>query len=134
MSTSLTLIVALTLGAPALKDKEPPGKGPGYVGITFQKDEGGLIITEVKPESPALKAGLRVNDVIVKVEGASMKDADTGDFVKLVGGMRPGTIVALDVQRGTEMLTLKVKLGARPADFTPTPPIRPPVIIDDPRP
>ena len=53
MTTSLTLVAALTLGAPALKEKEPPAKGPGYIGITFQKDEGGLIITDVKPESPA---------------------------------------------------------------------------------
>jgi S1-C subfamily serine protease len=133
MTTSLTLLAALSIGAPALKEKEPPAKGPGYIGVTFQKDEGGLVVTEVKPDSPALKAGLKVNDLIVKVEETSLKDAETTEFVKLVGSMRPGTVVALEVKRGNESLTLKVKLGARPADFTPTPPIRPP-IIDEPRP
>ena len=131
MTTSLTLVVALTIGAPALKEKEPPAKGPGYIGITFQKDEGGLIITDVKPESPAVKAGIRVNDLILKVEGSSLKDAETTEFVKIVGGMRPGTVVTLEVKRGNENLTLKVKLGARPADFSPTP-IIPPPIIDEP--
>jgi S1-C subfamily serine protease len=127
MTTSLTLIAALTLGAPALKEKEPPAKGPGYIGITFQKDEGGLVVTDVKPDSPAVKAGLRVSDLIQKVEGVSVKDAETTDFVKIVGGMRPGTVVTMEVKRGTENLTLKVKLGARPADFAPTPSIpRPP--------
>jgi S1-C subfamily serine protease len=133
MSTSLTLIAALSLGAPALKDKEPPGKGPGYLGITFQQQGGGMVITEVKPDSPASKGGVRVNDLVVKVEGTSMENADTSDFVRLIGSMRPGTIVALDVKRGSETLTLKVKLGARPPDFSPTP-IVPPPNIDDKRP
>lgn len=134
MITHLTVIAALSLGAPALKDKEPPPKGPGYMGITFQADGDGLLITDVKPDSPAQKAGVKVNDVIVKVEGNNMQNAETGDFVKLVGGMRPGTIVALDVKRGAETLTLKVKLGARPADFSPTPIPRPPIIEDPGRP
>ena len=29
----------------------------------------------------------------------------------MIGGMRPGTIVAVEVRRGSEMLTLKVKLA-----------------------
>jgi S1-C subfamily serine protease len=133
MSTSLTLIAAMSLGAPALKDKEPLGTGPGYLGITFQQHGEGMVITDVKPESPASKGGVRVNDLIVKVEGTSMENSDTGDFVKMIGGMRPGTIVALDVKRGTETLTLKVKLGVRPKDFSPTP-IIPPPNFDDKRP
>lgn len=129
--TSLTLITALALGAPALKDKEPLGTGPGYMGIMFQADGDGMLVTEVKPESPALKGGFKVNDVILKVEGTSMANGDTSDFVKLVGGMRPGTIVMMNVRRGKEVLVLKVKLGPRPADFSPTP-IIPPPRIDDP--
>jgi S1-C subfamily serine protease len=121
MFTHATLFAALVLGAPALKDREPLGKGPGYLGITFQKDEGGLVITDVKPDSPAAKGGVRVNDLIVKLDGASLVDAETGELVKLVGAMRPGTIVVIEVKRGTETLALKVKLGPRPPDFTPTP-------------
>jgi S1-C subfamily serine protease len=121
MQTSLTLIAALSLGAPALKEKEPLGSGPGYLGITFQKDDGGLMITDVKTEGPAAKAGVKVNDVVLGVEGTSLKDAETGDFVKMVGGMRPGTVIALEVKRGADTLTLKVKLGVRPKDFSPTP-------------
>jgi S1-C subfamily serine protease len=132
MFTQVTLVAALAVGAPALKDKEPLGTGPGYMGITFQKDDGGLVITDVKENAPAAKAGMKVNDLVVKVEGASFTDADTGDLVKLIGGMRPGTVVAVEVRRGSEMLTLKVKLGPRPADFQVRPTIPPPNI--DPRP
>ena len=131
MFTLIALGTALTVGAPALKDKEPLGTGPGYIGITFQADGDGLLITEVKPDSPATKANLKANDVILKVDGISMANEDTSDFVKLVGGMRPGTVIALDIRRGKESLVLKVKLGPRPADFSPIPQPRPPIIIDE---
>jgi S1-C subfamily serine protease len=131
MSTSLTLIAALSLGAPALKEKEPLGTGPGYLGITFQKEDVGILITDVKQEAPAAKAGVKLNDVVLAVDGTSLKDAETGDFVKMVGGMRPGTTIALEIKRGAETLTLKVKLGVRPKDFSPTPVPFPPQSIPD---
>lgn len=127
MYTSLTLVAALSVSAPALKEKEPLGTGPGYLGITFQKEDVGLLITDVKPDTPAAKAGVKPNDVVLAADGTSMKDAETGDFVKMVGAMRPGTVIALEVKRGAETLTLKIKLGVRPKDFSSTPVPIPPV-------
>ncbi|HEX3152737.1 MAG TPA: PDZ domain-containing protein [Gemmataceae bacterium] len=121
MSATLTLLAALSIGAPALKDKEPLGSGPGYLGIVFQKDGEGLTVTEVKADGPAHKAGLKEGDVIFKIDDADFKDSDTGDLVKFVGGMRPGTIVNVAVQRGTQKLVVKVKLTGRPPDFQPVP-------------
>jgi len=126
MFTHLTLATAMTLGAPALKEKEPLGTGPGYLGITFTKDSDGLQITEVKPDGPAAKAGVKEGDVIQKIDAADLRDAETTELVKLVGGMRPGTVIAVDVRRGKDVLTLKIKLGNRPPDFTPTPSRIPP--------
>jgi S1-C subfamily serine protease len=133
MFTQLTLAAALVVGAPALKDREPPAKGPGYLGIMVQKEDGGLLVTEVKEDGPAAKAGMKANDLIVQIEDVSMKEADTGDLVKLVGGMRPGTVVNVQLRRGSEAMIMKVKLGARPADFQPKPVIPPP-LIGDPQP
>ena len=130
MFTQLTLAAALAVGAPALKDKEPLGSGPGYLGITFTKDSDGLQVTEVKPDGPAAKAGVKEGDVIFKIDATDLKDADTTELVKLVGGMRPGTVIALEIHRGKDPRTLKVKLGARPPDFTPTPTRIPPPPID----
>ena len=126
MTPTLTLLAALALGAPALKDKEPLGKGPGYLGIRFSEAEDGLIVTDVQPDSPALKAGVRPNDVILKVDATSLKGADTGELVKVIGAMRPGTVVALDIMRGATAMTIKVKLGPRPADFQQMQPNYPP--------
>ena len=65
MLTPLTLATALLVGAPALKEKAPEGRGPGYMGITFQKDVGGLVVKEVKADGPAAWAGVKVEDLIV---------------------------------------------------------------------
>lgn len=130
MFIHLTLAAAMTVGAPALKEKEPLGTGPGYLGITFTKDNDGLQVTDVKPDGPAAKAGVKEGDVIQKIDAADLRDAETTELVKLVGGMRPGTVIAVDVRRGKDTLTLKIKLGARPPDFSPTPTHIPPKPID----
>ncbi len=130
MFTTLTL--AFALGAPALKDKEPLGKGPGYLGITFTADEEGVVITEVKADGPAAKAGLKEGDVLLKANDTELKDYDTTKFVEMIAAMRPNMVVGFKVRRGAEDLTVKVKLAPRPADFEAQrvrP--RPPVIIDD---
>lgn len=133
MFTALTLATAFAVGAPALKSKdEPLGKGPGYMGITFsQGDAGGLVLTEVKPDGPAAKAGLKENDVLLKANDTDLKEMDTTKFVELIAGMRPNQVVTFRVMREAEALTIKVKLGPRPADFESLRPVRPPPVIDD---
>ena len=56
MFTQLTLACALSLGAPALKEKEPLGTGPGYLGITFTKDSDGLDAWEAEVRKAFLAA------------------------------------------------------------------------------
>ena len=131
MFTQPTLAAALAVGAPALKDKEPLGTGPGYLGITFSKDSDGLQVTEVKPDGPAAKAGLKEGDIILKIDSHDLKDAETSEMVKLVGGMRPGTVIAVAIRRGTEDRTVKIKLGNRPADFPQQGRIPPPPVEKD---
>ena len=131
--TSLTLIAALALGAPALKDREPPAKGPAYLGIVYaQAQGGGLLVSEVLPDSPAGKAGLKVNDVLLNANDTSLKDMKRTAFAEMVAGMRAGTLVSLEIRRGTELLTVKVKLGPRPSDFEALKAkLPPPTIVDD---
>jgi len=78
MFTPLTLAAAMAVGAPALKEKEPLGTGPGYLGITFTKDSDGLQVTEVKPDGPAHKAGVKEGDVIQKLDAAIRAMSITG--------------------------------------------------------
>src|SRR5882762_4639370 len=98
----------------------------GYVGIGItdvtpenakffeSKDNRGAIVTQVEPNSPSAKAGLKVGDLITGVDGHEVSDA--GQLQVVVGQTRPGTTVKLQVFRDGKSMDLPVtleKMGAR---------------------
>ena len=71
----------------------------------------GLRVESVTAGSPAAKAGLKANDVILKIDSQSMASLDDlGNFLK---ARRPGTQISVHLQRGGEMMTIAVVLGKR---------------------
>ena len=83
-----------------------------YLGIRPDPDAKDLKILSVVPDSPAEKAGLKVNDVITKVDGQPV--ASAADLEKILKGKRPDNVVAIDILRGEETQSLKIKLSKRP--------------------
>ena len=73
--------------------------------------EWGVVLGDVYPNGPADKAGLRINDVILSVDGKPMENARQFD-VSLYG-RKPGTVVKLEVGRGLQRLSLPVTLVER---------------------
>jgi serine protease Do len=73
--------------------------------------EWGVVLGDVYPDSPAAKAGLRINDVILSVDGKPMENARQFD-VSLYG-RKPGGTVNLEVGRGLQRLNLRVPLVER---------------------
>ncbi len=71
----------------------------------------GVLISEVTPDAPAAKAGLKRGDVVLSVDGAKVDSPRT--LTRLVGAAAPGTEVVLEVLRGGEPMDLPVKLGNR---------------------
>ncbi len=82
-----------------------------YLGLRAGNDKALLKIEAVTPGSPADRAGLKANDVILKIDNQTFATAaDLGTFLK---ARRPGARLNVQVQRGDETLTLPVVLGKR---------------------
>jgi serine protease Do len=76
--------------------------------------EWGVVLGDVYPNSPAAKAGLRVGDVILSVDGKPMENGRQFDVT--LYQQHPGSSVNLEVGRGLQRLTLKVGVVERRDD------------------
>lgn len=71
--------------------------------------ERGAFVTQVLPDSPAAKAGVKPDDVIVEFSGAPVTTVD--DLVTTVQRTKPGTEAKVVVLRDGKRETLSVKVG-----------------------
>jgi len=78
--------------------------------------EKGALVSEVTPDSPAEKAGLKAGDVITRVNGTEIRDQRHLQLV--VTQLSPGTDVNVDYVRDGKTHSAKAKLALRPAKFS----------------
>ncbi|MSR45375.1 MAG: PDZ domain-containing protein [Phycisphaerales bacterium] len=95
----------------------PQMRDPLFRFIAEHYNADGAVITRVTPASPADRAGLRIGDVIVSIDGVKTTDADK--VLSIIGTRRPGQTVAFliwrpqpDRGRGEEM-SVDVQLAKR---------------------
>jgi serine protease Do/serine protease DegQ len=69
----------------------------------------GVIVSELSPDGPAQKAGLKVGDVIGAVDGKVIENQD--ELRLTISQMSPGNPVTLNVTRDGKALAIKVTLG-----------------------
>jgi serine protease DegQ len=72
----------------------------------------GALITEVFRGTPADKAGLRVGDILVAVEGKPV--VDSAGMLNLVAELAPGSAATLKVVREQKEMDLRAVIGRRP--------------------
>lgn len=96
--------------------QQTPQPGPfGQRGFPpAQSVMGGAQIESVEKDSPAEKAGLKVNDIITAV-GSTKLDAQHS-LADLIQAKKPGDKIELSITRGTQTLMLTAELGAAPGD------------------
>ncbi len=94
----------------------------GYMGIGINdvtpenskffdlKKAEGALVSQVEPNSPGAKAGLKTGDVITQLDGKPVSDA--GELQVVVGQKQPGTKIELGVIREGKEITLPVTLEA----------------------
>lgn len=78
------------------------------IGVEVQKVAAGLEIGKVYDGSPAKDSGLRSGDVIVRAAGKSLAGLSSQAGSALIRGPK-GTSVELELRRGSELITRKVK-------------------------
>ena len=81
------------------------------------KDDQGLEVKRINENSPASKAGLKENDVILEVNGKSVEGIE--QFQKAIGEASPGTKVNLTIWRNGARQTVAATLDSRPGNFFP---------------
>ena len=98
----------------------------GWLGVQIQpvtddiaeslglKDAKGAIVADVTEDSPALAAGVKQGDTILKIDGKDV--TDSRDLSRKVAGIKPGDAVPLTIVRDGKTMDLDVKIGTMPDD------------------
>lgn len=73
----------------------------------------GLVIEAIANESPALRAGLRVGDAIVRLDSIDVRQIR--DLSRRLLTSRPGELVRFEIRRGRRSLTFETVLGTEPS-------------------
>lgn len=94
--------------------EDPP---EGMIGIQLKVDEGKLVIVSALEKGPAEKAGIKADDVLLKINDYKVKDkAENEDLqaaVKEVGKYKPGEKVKITVKRADKEKVIEVTVGKR---------------------
>jgi serine protease Do len=98
----------------------------GFLGVNIQdlnsdladefhlKSTNGAVITDVTPDSPASKAGLKSNDVILEFDGKPVKDGRSLKFA--VAATEPGHEARITVLRDGKNESVAAKIGELPGE------------------
>ena len=93
----------------------------GYIGLAVQpltrdiaealgiRENQGIVVNQVNPDSPAERAGLKAGDLLVSMDGAPLSDG--GQYHNRAALAKPGSSVSLGVIRNGRRLDLPVKVG-----------------------
>lgn len=96
----------------------------GYLGVHIQnlnpaladsfklESTKGALVADVEPGAPAAKAGLKAGDIITKINGKQVEDAN--ELTLAVTATSPGTKIDLDVLRDGKAKEIAVTTGERP--------------------
>lgn len=101
--------------------KTAPQQTKAYLGVTTSTVDArvaerldlpttsGALIVEVAEDSPASRAGLKADDVVVEIDGKSIQNST--ELRAAVVGHSPGDEISLEIYRNGSRQTVKAKLG-----------------------
>jgi serine protease Do len=91
----------------------------GYIGVSISdltselkevyKSEGGAFILNVEKNSPASRAGLKLGDLVVEIDGKTIKNAN--DLKTIVGNKTPGKTIKIKYERDSKIISANIVLA-----------------------
>jgi serine protease Do len=98
----------------------------GSIGIIFNQGlsssvnrmygfKNGVVVQKIQPGGPAFKAGLKSGDILLTIDGRSIKDGD--DLVNEIASRRPGSSIRLGYLRDDKQGDATVTIGDRDKVF-----------------
>jgi serine protease DegQ len=96
---------------------EPQDITPDLAHAFHLSREDGIIVASVLRRGPAWDAGIRVGDIILKIDGQTVYD--TIGFLNQIAPKKPGEDVTLTVLREGRTREVKAKVGTRPSRSRP---------------
>jgi serine protease Do len=99
----------------------------GWLGVAIQdvdenlaksfdlKEARGILVSQVQPDSPAVSAGLKQGDVILRLDDIVLKDVS--DLRNRVALITPGTKVMLHIIREGREQEVALVIGEQPSEF-----------------
>lgn len=94
----------------ALPRLEISRRGPALLGISGEAHLRGCLISTVREESAAAHAGLRVGDIISRIDLHGVRDFDT--LAKIIAKKKPGDKLLITIWRNRKIMQLEATLGA----------------------
>jgi S1-C subfamily serine protease len=87
----------------------------GILGIVLEQADIGPKIIQIMPDSGAAKAGLKVDDIVLGINGKLVKTRE--ELIELVGTKyKEGDTLTVEVKRGGGKVSVQAKLGRPPQD------------------
>jgi len=118
LTQSLTLRLATHPSPPTpLRNESRARIGPNagrpraVLGVSLEGNAEECVVSMVREDSAAMKAGIQPDDMIVGIDDQSI--ANTGDLMRAMRGYRVGDEVTVKVLRAGEELELKTQLGSQ---------------------
>lgn len=105
------MVVSPRAGVNILRQDGLTGKKGALLGINMEKTDKGVKIIGITKESGAEKAGLKVDDIVTKIDDKKIENEL--DITKIIGSHKPGDEVEITYTRDGKSAKTKAVLGER---------------------
>ena len=110
--TIIAIIILLINSHTSSSENSSSDEYQGWIGISISEVNGKITVADILHQSPADKAGLQRNDILVSANGD--KITNTSHITKLIKNIPEGEFVLFKVIRGEKIIDLKIYPTLKP--------------------